>query len=151
MDEMMQILRGLQTGEFFGFQGKHFQIDPIKLCPVPTQPIPLLVGGHADAALRRAARLGDGWMHAGGDGGSLAKMLARLAELRREYGTDRRPFEIHVISLDGFTVDGVRRLEDLGVTDTIVGFRNAYEKDTATLQQKLDALRGFADRVIART
>ena len=150
MDEMMQILRGLQTGEFFGFHGKHFDFDPIKLCPVPTQRIPLLVGGHADAALRRAARLGDGWMHAGGDGGTLAKLLARLAELRREYGTHRRPFEIHVISLDGFTQDGVRRLEDQGITDAIVGFRNAYEKDTQTLQQKLDALRGFADRVIAK-
>src|SRR5262245_4184336 len=150
MDEMMQILRGLETGEYFGFQGKHFQIDRIKLCPVPTRPIPLLVGGHAEPALRRAARLGDGWMHAGGEGGSLARMLARLAELRREYGTDRRPFEIHVISLDGFSVDGVRRLEDLGVTDAIVGFRNAYEPDAMSLQQKLDALRAFADRVIAK-
>ena len=150
MDEMMQIVRGLETGEYFGFRGKHFQLDPIKLCPVPTRPIPLLVGGHADAALRRAARLGDGWMHAGGDGAALGKMLARLAELRREYGTDRKPFEIHVISLDGFSVDGIRRLQDLGVTDAIVGFRNAYEKDTMTLQQKLDALRAFADRVIAK-
>ena len=150
MDEMIEILRGLQTGGFFGFRGKHFQIDPIKLCPVPTQPIPLLVGGHSEAALRRAARLGDGWMHAGGDAGELAKMLARLAELRREHGTERRPFEVHAISLDAFTLDGVRRLEDAGVTDAIVGFRNAYEKDTMTLQQKLDALRGFADRVMAK-
>jgi len=151
MDEMIEILRGLQTGAFFGFRGKHFRIDRIKLCPVPTEPIPLLIGGHSEAALRRAARLGDGWMHAGGDAGQLAKLLARLAELRRAHGTEKRPFEIHAISLDAFTPDGVRRLEDLGVTDTIVGFRNAYEKDTMTLQQKLDALRGFADRVIAKT
>jgi len=150
MDEMMQIVRGLQGGEYFGFRGKHFQLEPIKLCPVPTRPIPLLVGGHTEPALRRAARLGDGWMHAGGDGAVLGKMLARLAALRREYGTDRRPFEIHVISLDGFTVDGVRRLEDLGVTDAIVGFRNAYETDTMSLAQKVDALRAFADRVIAK-
>jgi probable F420-dependent oxidoreductase len=150
MDEMIAILRGLQTGEYFGFRGKHFQIDRIKLCPVPSRPIPLLVGGHADAALRRAARVGDGWMHAGGEAGELARLLARLAELRREVGTERRPFEIHAISLDAFTLDGVRRLEDLGVTDAIVGFRNAYEKDTMTLQQKLDALRAFSDRVIAK-
>jgi probable F420-dependent oxidoreductase len=150
MDEMIEILRGLQTGQFFGYRGKHFRFERLKLCPVPPAPIPLLIGGHSDAALRRAARLGDGWMHAGGDAGQLAKMLARLAELRREHGTERRPFEIHVISLDAFTLDGVRRLEDAGVTDAIVGFRNAYEKDTMTLQQKLDALRGFADRVIAK-
>jgi hypothetical protein len=89
-------------------------------------------------------------MHAGGDAGQLSKLLGRLAELRREHGTEKRPFEIHVISLDAFTLDGVRRLEDAGVTDAIVGFRNAYEKDTTTLPQKLDALRGFADRVIAK-
>ena len=44
----------------------------------------------------------------------------------------------------------MRRLEDQGVTDVIVGFRNSYEPDTQTLQHKLDALRGFADRVIAK-
>jgi len=152
MDEMLEIIRGLCRGGYFGYQGRHYQIERIKLCPVPAQPLPLLIGGHAEGALRRAARLGDGWMHAGGDAGALAKYLKRLAELRREYGSDRRPFEIHVIALDAFTLDGVRRLEDQGVTDAIVGFRNAYERgpDSMSLQAKLDALRGFADRVIAK-
>ena len=54
----------------------------------------------------------------------------RVGELRKEYGREREPFEIHVISMDAYTIDGVRRLEDLGVTDVIVGFRNAYEPDT---------------------
>ena len=69
---------------------------------------------------------------------------------RREYGRERDPFEIHVISFDAYTLDGVRRLEDRGVTDAIVGFRNAYERDTQTLEHKLDALRRFADQVIAK-
>ena len=77
-------------------------------------------------------------------------MLARLGELRKEYGRERDPFEVHAISLDAYTVDGVRRLEDTGVTDVIVGFRNPYsvEHDTETLGQKVDALRGFAEAVI---
>src|SRR5690606_40617479 len=98
-----------------------------------------------------AARLGDGWMHAGGDAADLDRYLARLAVLRREAGREREPFEIHVIALEAYTVDGVRRLEDRGVTDVIVGFRNAYEPDTMTLAQKIDALRAYADQVIART
>ena len=69
MDEAIEILRGLETGEYFEFHGDHYDIQPIKLCPAPTQRIPILIGGHADVALRRAARVGDGWMHAGlGDG-----------------------------------------------------------------------------------
>jgi alkanesulfonate monooxygenase SsuD/methylene tetrahydromethanopterin reductase-like flavin-dependent oxidoreductase (luciferase family) len=122
----------------------------VKICPVPTRPIPILIGGHAEPALRRAARIGDGWMHAGGDAAALNGYLKRLSELRREYGREREPFEVHVIAMDAFTLDGVRRLRDLGVTDAIVGFRNAYEDDRTTLQQKLDALRGYADRVISK-
>src|SRR3954463_5513600 len=84
MDECMDILRGLTSGEFFGYLGEFYDFEPLKQCPTPTEPIPLLVGGHVDAALRRAVRKGDGWMHAGGDGDELDRLLTRLAEIRRE-------------------------------------------------------------------
>ena len=89
-------------------------------------------------------------MHAGGDQKSLESLLGRLALLRAEYGREKEPFEIHVISMDAYTLDGIKRLEELGVTDAIVGFRNAYEVDTQPLEQKIDALRQFADNVIAK-
>jgi probable F420-dependent oxidoreductase len=151
MDEMIEIIRGLTRGGYYEFHGKHYHVPSIKICPVPTQSIPILVGGHSEPALRRAARLGDGWMHAGGQE-PLEELLRRLGELRREYGREREPYEIHVISLDAYTVDGVHRVEDLGVTDVIVGFRNVYyeEKDSMTLEQKIDALRRYADDVIAK-
>ena len=150
MDEMIEIMRGLSRGGYFAYAGKYYQLPSVKLSPVPTRPIPFLIGGHAEPALRRAARLGDGWMHAGGDADTLTRLLARLRALRREYGREREPFEVHAISMDAYTPSGVRRLEDQGVTDVIVGFRNVYAKDTQTLQEKLDALRGYAERVIAR-
>jgi probable F420-dependent oxidoreductase len=149
MDEMIEIIRGLSSGEYFEYHGDFYELPAIKLCPVPTQPLPILIGGHADAALRRAARLGDGWMHGGGKD-DLDEMLGKLHAYRREYGRENDPFEVHVISLDAYTLDGVKRLEDCGVTDAIVGFRNSYEADNQTLQQKLDALRGFADSVISK-
>ena len=65
MDEMIEIIRGLTQGGFYEFHGQHYDIAPVKICPVPTQPIPILIGGHAEPALRRAARLGDGWMVGG--------------------------------------------------------------------------------------
>ncbi len=150
MDEMIEIIRGLTGGGFYEFHGEHYDLESIKISPTPDQPIPILIGGHAGPALRRAARLGDGWMHAGSEAGTLEPMLARLSELRREYGRERLPFEVHVISLDAYTLDGIRRLEDLGVTDAIVGFRNAYEADTLTLEQKTDSLRRYADDLIAK-
>jgi len=150
MDEMIEIIRGLTTGSFFEYHGEHYDIESIKICPVPSEPIPILIGGHADVALRRAARLGDGWMHAGGDAEALKGMLSRLTRLREEYGREKNPFEVHVIALDAFTLDGIRRLEDIGVTDVIVGFRNAYEKDTMSLGQKRDAMLRYADTIIAK-
>jgi probable F420-dependent oxidoreductase len=158
MDESIDILRGLAGGGYFEYQGKSFALPPVKIAPVPTEPIPVLIGGHSDAALRRAARLGDGWMHGGGDPAYLPGLLARLAEFRRQAGGsegDRSPrgYEVHVISMDAYTVDGVRRLEDQGVTDVIIGFRWPYVTgpDTEPLSRKLDSLRRFADDVIAKT
>ena len=152
MDEELQIIRGLSAGGYFEYHGTVFDLAPVKINPVPSEPLPILIGGHGDAALRRAARAGDGWLHGGGDPADLPGLLARLAELRRAEGTAGRPFEVHVISMDAYTVDGVRRLEDQGVTDAIVGFRWPYQvgPDTEPLADKLGKLRRFADDVIAK-
>jgi len=151
LNEMIAIVRGLTRGGYFEHHGKHYDFPRIKICPTPAKPIPILIGGHSEAALKRAAR-NDGWMHAGGDQTLLEAYLKRLHELRVEYGREHLPFENHVISFDGFTVDGVQKLADLGVTDVIVGFRNPYYEaiDSQTLPQKLDLLRQYADSVIAK-
>jgi probable F420-dependent oxidoreductase len=177
LDESIAILRGLAAGGYFEYHGKSFDLPAVQIAPVPTEPIPVLIGGHSDAALRRAARLGDGWMHGGGDPADLPRLLARLRELRSQYpprergtggyggmaspheqggsGGDRSPrgeYEIHVISADAYTVDGVRWLAEQGVTDVIIGFRWPYATgpDTQPLGEKLDNLRRYADDVIAK-
>jgi probable F420-dependent oxidoreductase len=151
MDEDIDVVRGLCAGGWFEYDGEVVKLDRCKISPVPDQPIPILVGGHAAPALRRAALRGDGWIHAGGDPAELGTMLEKLRALRAEYGREG-PFEIHVISMDAFSVDGAHRLEDVGVTDAIVGFRWPYVQgpDTQPLQDKLDALNRFADSVIAK-
>lgn len=152
MDEAIDVVRGLTSGGFFEFHGEFFDIPSVKMTPTPTEPVPLLVGGHSDAALRRAVRRGDGWMHAGGDGEELDLLLDKLAKYRDEEGVADRPFEVHVISMDAYTPDGVKRLEDRGVTDVIVGFRVPYVKgpDTEPLAKKVEHLERFAESVIAR-
>jgi len=152
MDECIDVIRGLTAGGFFEYHGEVFDVPSVKMAPTPTKPIPILIGGHGEAALRRAAVMGDGWMHGGGDPADLPGLLARLAELRAEAGRDSEPFETHVISMDAFSVDGVRRLEEQGVTDVIVGFRWPYVTgpDVEPLQAKIDSLRQFADTVITK-
>jgi probable F420-dependent oxidoreductase len=152
MDEELAIIRGLSAGGYFEYHGQVFDFAPVKMAPVPSEPIPILIGGHGDAALRRAARVGDGWLHGGGDPADLPGLLARLAGLRKAEGAAGRPFEVHVISMDAYSVDGVRRLEDQGVTDAIVGFRWPYQTgpDREPLTDKIAGLRRYADDVIAK-
>jgi probable F420-dependent oxidoreductase len=152
LDETIAVVRGLTAGGWFEHHGELIDVERMKICPVPTQPIPILVGGHADRALRRAATLADGWVHGGGDPAELPGLLDRVAELRQRAGRGGEPFEVHVISMDAYSPEGVRRLEDMGVTDVVVGFRYPYgrEPDTQTLDEKLAPLRRFAQDVIAK-
>jgi len=152
MDECLDVVRGLTRGGYFEFRGEFYDIPAIKITPTPSEPIPLLVGGHSDAALRRAVQRGDGWMHAGGVGPELDTLLAKLDGIRRAEGCVDRPMEIHVISAEAYTVDGIKRLEDRGVTDVIVGFRLPYilGPDTEPLADKVAHLQRYADKIIAK-
>ena len=152
LDEQLDIIRGLGTGDYFEYHGSVFDLPAVKMSPAPS-PAGAPVDRRSPRGGTEAGR-GEGRRVAarGGDPADLPGLLARLRELREEHGTADRPFEVHVISLDAYSVDGVRRLEEQGVTDVIVGFRWPYvtEQDTETLDVKLDVLRRFADDVIAK-
>ena len=152
MDEMMEIVRGLMTGEYFGYDGEIFQLDPIKLSPAPSKPVPILIGGHAKPALRRAARLADGFIHSGGSAEDFAPLIAEIDGYRKEYGRDHLPFEYQALSADAFSLDGVKKLEDLGVHECVVAFHDVYTMgpDKANLEEKISQLNWFAERIIQK-
>lgn len=62
MDEALGLVRSLLAGETVTRDGEFFTLNEARLRPPPEQPIPLIVGGRSEAALRRAGRLGDGWL-----------------------------------------------------------------------------------------
>jgi probable F420-dependent oxidoreductase len=160
MDECMEVMRKLWSpepviehkGEFFDF-GQPITFEPK---PVRKKPIPLLVGGVSKPALRRAGRLGDGWIAhkplrmrpatAEENAQDLAELKAEIATIQRhreEAGRADQPFEL-VAGLAG-TVDDVRVMEELGVTRYPVGPSvNPLRRDTF-----IDWIKRFADEVIA--
>ena len=150
MDEMMEIVNRLMTGEYFGYDGEIFQMDPIKMTPVPDFHVPLLVGGHAKPALRRAARLGDGWISAGSSMEELKDMIGQIEDFRKEYGRDHIPFEYHAMTEAAYTAQGVHQLAEIGVTEVIIAFRNPYdaEPDTQSVEEKVGMIQWFAENVI---
>jgi alkanesulfonate monooxygenase SsuD/methylene tetrahydromethanopterin reductase-like flavin-dependent oxidoreductase (luciferase family) len=62
MDESLSVLRQLLTGDVIDFDGEFFQLRQASIAPPPGEPVPILVGGRSDAAIRRAATYGDGWL-----------------------------------------------------------------------------------------
>jgi alkanesulfonate monooxygenase SsuD/methylene tetrahydromethanopterin reductase-like flavin-dependent oxidoreductase (luciferase family) len=62
MNECLAIVRELLTGKPVTYHGTFFDLDEVVIAPAPAKAIPIVVGGRSDAAIRRAGRLGDGWL-----------------------------------------------------------------------------------------
>ncbi len=62
MDEALAVLRRLLSGAGVSMDGAFFRLDGVRIAPAPEPPVPIVFGGRSDAALRRVARHGDGWL-----------------------------------------------------------------------------------------
>jgi len=119
-DEAIALMRALWQGGPVDFEGEHFQCKQVVMLPAPPQPIPIWIGGKTEIALRRAARLGDGWMGTGETLEESLPLIDRLQELRKEYGRDHLPFSIMTIQSWGTYSDAdMERMRKAGVTDIV--------------------------------
>ncbi len=150
-DEAVEVIRLILGGGMVEYHGKFYDFDKLQMSPAPTEPVPVYVGGHTEAALRRAARTGDGWTSAMIKYEDLRSVVARLAELRAEYGRDRDPFEIQAVCIDRFGVDGYRAQAEAGVTDAIVVPWVFYGVALdGPLQDKKDGMKRFAEDIMGK-
>ncbi|EME23384.1 TIGR03619 family F420-dependent LLM class oxidoreductase [Rhodococcus triatomae] len=151
-DEAIEIIRSVCGGggpQWVEFHGKHHDFDRLMISPAPDLPVPIHVGGHSEAGLRRAARLADGWISVNVGAGELADTIGRLRELRSEYGRAREPFEINASPTGVRDLDEFRVLADIGVTEFRVSPWYLYGTDFTSRTARLDAVRRFAEEFIA--
>ncbi|GGK59616.1 TIGR03619 family F420-dependent LLM class oxidoreductase [Nocardia camponoti] len=150
VDEMIDIIRRVLDGGMVEHHGEFFDFDELQISPAPSQRVPFYIGGHTEPALRRAARIGDGWTSAMMKFDQLEATIARLRELRAEYGRETEPFEIQAVCIDRFGRDGYQDLANAGVTDTIVvpWLADGIGFD-GPLDAKVESLHRFAERYIA--
>ena len=85
-DEMIEVMRKLWRGGMVEHHGRFYDFPRLQMSPAPRLPIPILVGGVTDAALRRAGRIGDGWISDIHTTEELRGIVARIREHRREAG-----------------------------------------------------------------
>jgi probable F420-dependent oxidoreductase len=144
VDETIEVCKQLFDAETITHHGEFFSFDEVVFEPKPVQRPrpPILIGGESKAALRRAARLGDGWLGMGHTFESANAQIETLIELRKEH--DRPTSEPAFQIILGGAVESradIARWEDLGVTRMIVSpWRRSKEA--------IDGLRRFADRAL---
>ncbi|POP53651.1 TIGR03619 family F420-dependent LLM class oxidoreductase [Zhongshania marina] len=148
-DEMVEIMRLLWTGELVEYQGKHYQFDALEMNPAPSAYIPIWVGGISEAAMRRAARIADGWVTDLQSSAEILSCVQRIQQYRKEYGRENLPFSVMATPSDAFTIDGYKRLEDGGVSHILTQPWPFYYGDTQELAKKIDGIKRYADDYIA--
>jgi probable F420-dependent oxidoreductase len=159
-NEAIQIIRLLLRGGMVEFHGKYYDFERLTMAPVPKKRIPIYVGGTSKPALRRAARYGDGWLGIIHPMEEIKGLVAELNALRREFGRGEEPFDIILDCPDAQTVDDIRRLEDLGITDLKVTpwAQSGIQADVGVsamreqppLGAKLEAIKRYAEETISK-
>jgi alkanesulfonate monooxygenase SsuD/methylene tetrahydromethanopterin reductase-like flavin-dependent oxidoreductase (luciferase family) len=98
MDESLQVLRALSDGGPVSFDGEFFSLRDAVIGPAPTPPIPLIVGGRSEAAVRRAGRFGDGWLGIWVSSRRFGSVVEQIAEHAGRADRDPSGFE-HAINV----------------------------------------------------
>ena len=148
LDESIEVLHKLWSGDLVEHHGTHFDFPPLSMCPVPEKRVPVWIGGISGPALRRAARVGDGWLGSGQTADQAVELLNELNGYRKEYGRENEPFESIVPLVTPPTPDDLKKIEDAGA-DATVSYPFTYTVGpTSTLDTKRAYLEGFAEGVI---
>lgn len=110
-DEHIKLLRTVWTaeGDYVSFSGRFYSFEEIATDPRPAQtPPPILIGGHSPAALRRAGRLGDGWLASNVSADAVAGAIAEIKRIAADAGRD--PDSLTFVTATTAAIDSSGRL-----------------------------------------
>jgi probable F420-dependent oxidoreductase len=158
LDEMITALRALWRGGWVEFHGTYYDVPECQIEPSPSEPVPIIGGGHSPVALRRTAALCDGWIAAGAYSEDEAwTHLANLREaMKKADREDEEGFSVYLSLNEPPDVDLYRRFADAGVTDFVCAPWMFVDippgtPDDQALSDRLGAVKWFAEDIIAKT
>lgn len=146
-EEQVTLLRKLWSEPLVKFQGRWDTIPDAGINPLPVQrPIPIWFGGHADAVLRRIAKMGDGWMPGYRTAAAAAPALAQLDEQLAQYGRSRADIglEPRLQWREGSLPELVQQREEWRAAGATHLSINTMGSGFSSVQEHIDALRQFA-------
>ncbi len=150
MDEQIEVLRKVWRGGMVEHHGTYYDFPALQMSPAPRALPPILIGGQSEAAFKRAARLGDGWVGSGHAPDQVLGVMQRLQVLRREAGRDREPFDAVLVLSAPPVIDDLKRFEDAGVTSFVSWPLLFTVGPQATLDAKRRHLETYAEQVIRK-
>ncbi|MBK6438668.1 MAG: TIGR03619 family F420-dependent LLM class oxidoreductase [Candidatus Microthrix sp.] len=153
LDEQVDVMRKVLAGGWVEHHGRFYDFDRMRMDPAAEPSVPIHIGGHSNAGLRRALLRGDGWIGAQGDLAAVREVIGRLGELREQLGDDVRVpaerFEVKLTPIVAPTVDAMEELAALGVTEVITVPWYFYGDDPEDPKAQDEAVARFGDEVIA--
>ena len=148
-DEIIEVLQSLWSGQMVEYHGAHFDFPRVQLSPAPSTHPPIYVGGSSEIALRRAARVGGGYIGAGTAPDDVGPLLQRLNELRQEYGRDHLPLEAMLGISAAPSLTLYQRLADDGLESTVAPpFQYALGKKHSTVDEKKQFMETYAESIM---
>ena len=148
MDEQLPIIQKLLAGEVVSADGEFYQFDALKMRPLPSEKIPMWVGGMNKAALRRAAQFGDGWTGAGTTFEQTLEILSELRAQRERFGRQNEPFDCLIPLTEELPPEQMGQLVEAGMTGTVSWPLEYQLPPNATLQDKKDKIRELGETMI---
>ncbi|HEY1920594.1 MAG TPA: LLM class flavin-dependent oxidoreductase [Streptosporangiaceae bacterium] len=148
LDEALLLIRRLLAGEEVSYEGEYFRLDQARILPAPQPPVPVVIGGRGEPAIRRTALLGDGWLGMFCSARRFAETRERILEAAAQAG--REPpgwFGVNVwCGLDA----NPGRARDMVAAKMERLYRLPYEKfrylaPAGTPEQVAEFLRPFAE------
>jgi probable F420-dependent oxidoreductase len=146
-DEAIEAVRLVLSGDMVEHHGEHFDFGPLQVSPPPVAPVPIYVGGVSPGAVRRAARFGDGWISVSRPIHELGAAIADVRSQLQAGGRDPAGFRLLAVRSGKPDAGEIEQLAELGVTEVLVApWWGAGP--APTLDDKLDAIRGYAAEVV---
>ncbi|MCX7864574.1 MAG: TIGR03619 family F420-dependent LLM class oxidoreductase, partial [Novosphingobium sp.] len=118
-NEAIEAMRALWRDDYASYEGRHFRFANACSFPKPARAggVPVLIGGESKAAMRRIARLGDGWLPYNMPVGEAARMIGELREMTKAAGRDPDALRIIKIVYSNAKLDDLKRYRDAGVSE----------------------------------
>ena len=148
-DECLEVLHQIWAGGWNEYHGQFIDYDSMQICPAPKQQVPIYLGGSSDIALRRTARVADGWVGNGNHPDEVPAILQKLKDWRFEYDREHLPFETIIGLYTSPNVETYKRLGKLGMSAGVsypFSFSLGWK---STIQDKRKVMENFSQEIIS--